>query len=98
MKNPDWVKFANSMGVKGIKVERQADLPAAMADFLAYDDGPVLMEAVVDQNEHVYPMVPGVSNTTQHDTTRHNTTQHNTTRHSTALPSTARANYQLASM
>ncbi len=61
MKNPDWVKFAGSMGVKGIKVSRLADLPAAMNDFLTYDDGPVLMEAVVDQNEHVYPMVPGVS-------------------------------------
>ena len=59
MKNPDWVKFANSMGVKGIKVTRIADLPAAMHEFLTYDDGPVLLEAVVDQDEHVYPMVPG---------------------------------------
>ena len=59
MKNPDWVRFAESMQVKGLRVERAADLPAVMQEFLAYDDGPVLLEAVVDQDEHVYPMVPG---------------------------------------
>ena len=63
MKNPDWVKFANSMNVKGLKVSRFADLPAAMTEFLAYDDGPILLEAVVDQDEHVYPMVPAVRDT-----------------------------------
>ena len=74
MKNPDWVQFAGSMGVKGIKVSRFADLPAAMHDFLTYNGGPVLMEAVVDENEHVYPMVPGVTHarhTTLHATSLH---------------------------
>jgi acetolactate synthase-1/2/3 large subunit len=45
--------------VKGMRVERAADLPRVMQEFLAYDDGPVLLEAVVDEDEHVYPMVPG---------------------------------------
>lgn len=70
MKNPNWVQFANSMNVKGIKVSRIADLPAAMNEFLTYDDGPVLMEAVVDDNEHVYPMVPGVSRHAAHQPQR----------------------------
>ena len=76
MKNPDWVKFAGSMNVKGIKVSRIADLPAAMHDFLTYDDGPVLMEAVVDDNEHVYPMVPGVRQIPLHRTAQRSTAQH----------------------
>ena len=58
MKNPDWPAFAQSMGVKGMKVTKTADLPAKMREFLEYDDGPVLMECLVDEDEHVYPMVP----------------------------------------
>ena len=58
MKNPDWPAFAASMGVKGIKVTKAEELPAKMREFLQYDDGPVLMEVLVDEHEHVYPMVP----------------------------------------
>jgi len=57
MRNPDFVKLAEAMGCKGIRVSKMEDLPAAMAEFLETDE-PVLMEAVVEKHEHVYPMVP----------------------------------------
>ncbi|KAG0091026.1 Acetolactate synthase, mitochondrial [Podila epicladia] len=57
MFNPDFVKLAESMGMKGIRATSMQDLPGAMAEFLAHD-GPVVMEAKVEKHEHVYPMVP----------------------------------------
>jgi acetolactate synthase-1/2/3 large subunit len=56
-KNPDFVKLAESMGVKGIKCSTVAELPAKMAEFLAHE-GPVMLEAMVTPKEHCYPMVP----------------------------------------
>ncbi|OLL26250.1 Acetolactate synthase, mitochondrial [Neolecta irregularis DAH-3] len=56
--NPDFIKLAESMGVKGIRLERPEDLESKMKEFLEYNDGPILMEAVVHRGEHVYPMVP----------------------------------------
>ena len=44
-------------GCHGIRVERSADLPAAMSEFLAHE-GPVVMDAYCEKDEHVYPMVP----------------------------------------
>ncbi|KAF9423022.1 Acetolactate synthase, mitochondrial [Podila epigama] len=57
MFNPDFVKLAEAMGMKGIRATSMQDLPGAMAEFLAHD-GPVVMEAKVEKHEHVYPMVP----------------------------------------
>ncbi|KAI8823508.1 acetolactate synthase [Fimicolochytrium jonesii] len=57
MHNPDFVKFAESMGCKGLRARTMEELPAVMAEFLEHD-GPVLLDAVVCKNEHVYPMVP----------------------------------------
>ncbi|KDO26291.1 acetolactate synthase [Saprolegnia parasitica CBS 223.65] len=56
MKNPDFVKFAESMHCKAIRCTDEADLPRAMAEFLAAD-GPILGEFVVEKDEHCYPMV-----------------------------------------
>lgn len=57
MQNPDFVKFAESMNCKGIRVTDPKDLPAAMAEFLETTD-PVILDVVVEKNEHVLPMVP----------------------------------------
>ncbi|KAJ7243650.1 thiamine diphosphate-binding protein [Mycena rebaudengoi] len=58
MTNPDFVLLARAMGVHAIRCETAADLPAKMAEFLAYDNSkPVLMECLVERNEHVFPMV-----------------------------------------
>jgi acetolactate synthase I/II/III large subunit len=59
MTNPDFVKLAEAMGVKALRCESMEELPAKMAEFLAYDGArPIVMECVVERNEHVFPMVP----------------------------------------
>jgi acetolactate synthase-1/2/3 large subunit len=57
MHNPDFVKLAESMGIKGIKVTDIKDLSHSMTEFLETNE-PVLLEVLVEKNEHVYPMVP----------------------------------------
>ncbi|KAF9123741.1 Acetolactate synthase, mitochondrial [Mortierella sp. 14UC] len=55
MFNPDFVKLAESMNIKGLRATSMEDLPGAMAEFLAHD-GPVVLEAKVCKRQHVYPM------------------------------------------
>ncbi|KAG2220672.1 hypothetical protein INT45_008215 [Circinella minor] len=57
MKNPDFCKLAEAMGVKAIRVTKTSEIPEKMAEFLAHD-GPVLMDAVVSKHEQLFPMVP----------------------------------------
>jgi acetolactate synthase-1/2/3 large subunit len=59
MINPDFVLLARSMGVHAIRCQTAEELPAKMKEFLEYDGSrPVLMECLVEKNEHVFPMVP----------------------------------------
>ena len=55
--NPDFIKLAESMRVKAIRVANEEEMPAKMKEFLEYNEGPILMEALVTRGEHVYPMV-----------------------------------------
>jgi acetolactate synthase-1/2/3 large subunit len=55
--NPDFVKFAESWGVKGLRASNEAELKAKMKEFLDCK-GPVLLEVIVSDTEHVLPMVP----------------------------------------
>jgi hypothetical protein len=58
MKNPDFVLLARSMGVHAIRCETSEQLPEKMKEFLEYDGSkPVLLECLVEKNEHVFPMV-----------------------------------------
>ncbi|KAF8884830.1 acetolactate synthase [Infundibulicybe gibba] len=58
MVNPDFVLLAKSMGVHAIKCSNAEELPAKMKEFLEYDGAkPIVMECVVEKNEHVFPMV-----------------------------------------
>lgn len=58
MKNPDFVMLAQSMGVHAIRCETAGQLPEKMKEFLEYDGSkPVLLECIVEKNEHVFPMV-----------------------------------------
>jgi len=57
--NPDFVKVAEAMGVKGIRASKPEELSEKMAEMLAYDKGPILMEVIVDRKVPVLPMVPG---------------------------------------
>jgi len=47
-KNPNFAKVADAMGAKGIRLEDPADVREAIAEALAYKDGPVVVDAVVD--------------------------------------------------
>jgi len=58
MHNPNFVMLANAMGVHALRCTSMEDLPAMMKEFLEYDGNrPVLLECVVEQKEHVFPMV-----------------------------------------
>ena len=59
MTNPDFVRLAQAMGVHAIRCHSAEELPAKMKEFLEWDNGkPVVMECVVEKDEHVFPMVP----------------------------------------
>ena len=64
MTNPDFVKLAESMKCPGLRVEQKSDLPEKIRQFLfdrtldCNKTRPVLLECIVDADEHVYPMVP----------------------------------------
>jgi pyruvate dehydrogenase (quinone) len=47
-KNPNFAKVADAMGAKGIRLEDPADVRDGLAEALAYKDGPVVIDAVVD--------------------------------------------------
>ena len=58
MTNPDFVLLAKAMGVHAIRVSSASELPEKMKEFLEYDGNrPILLECVVETNEHVFPMV-----------------------------------------
>lgn len=58
MTNPDFVLLAKAMGVHAIRCHNAEELPAKMKEFLEYDNNkPVVMECIVEKNEHVFPMV-----------------------------------------
>jgi pyruvate dehydrogenase (quinone) len=47
-KNPNFAKVAEAMGAKGIRIEEPGDVREGLAEALAYRDGPVVVDAVVD--------------------------------------------------
>jgi pyruvate dehydrogenase (quinone) len=48
LKNPNFARVAEAMGAKGIRLEEPGDVRDAVAEALAYKDGPVVIDAVVD--------------------------------------------------
>ena len=57
--NPDFVKLAEAYGWRGERVEKPADVDAALARMLA-SDGPYLLDVAISRDQNVYPMVaPG---------------------------------------
>ncbi|MFA9456616.1 biosynthetic-type acetolactate synthase large subunit [Halalkalibacter sp. AB-rgal2] len=55
--SPDFVKLAESYGVKGLRAETPAEAERVWQEALS-TPGPVLIDFVVSKNELVYPMVP----------------------------------------
>ncbi len=54
LKNPDFAAIARASGIKGIRVERSADLPAALQEAFA-TDGPVVVDVVTAKEELAMP-------------------------------------------
>jgi acetolactate synthase-1/2/3 large subunit len=57
MKNPNFAKMAEACGIRGIRCEHKSDVEKTVKEMLAHK-GPVIVDFVVEPNEHVYPMVP----------------------------------------
>jgi acetolactate synthase-1/2/3 large subunit len=59
MSHPDFVKLADSYGIKGFRINTPEELITTLPEIFAYD-GPVLVDCRVIQLENVYPMIaPG---------------------------------------
>lgn len=48
-RNPNFARVAEAMGAKGIRLEEPGDVKDALSEALAYKDGPVVVDAVVDR-------------------------------------------------
>lgn len=58
-KNPDFLKIAEGYGIRGIKVDKEKDVPAVLEDIFSYD-GPVVVDCRISWKEKVFPMIaPG---------------------------------------
>lgn len=56
--NPNFVKLAESYGCKGFRIKRSADVRRIIKAALEYGDGPCLIEAEVEKEDNVFPMIP----------------------------------------
>jgi len=54
---PDFVKLAESFGIKGLRVEHPGQLHATIEEMINHR-GPVLADICVDKAENVFPMIP----------------------------------------
>jgi acetolactate synthase-1/2/3 large subunit len=53
----DFVKVAEALGCKGIRVTKKEDVEPALREAIAYG-GPVLLDCQIDCDDKVFPMVP----------------------------------------
>jgi len=56
--SPDFVKLAESYNIRGMRVTSPAEVENTIKIALKYNEGPILVEFVVVQEENVYPMIP----------------------------------------
>ncbi len=56
--NPDFVKLASAYGCKAFRLRRSADVRRILRAALDYNEGPCLIDAEVEKEDNVYPMVP----------------------------------------
>jgi len=54
---PDFIKLAESFGIKGLRAEKPEELNSVIDEMINYD-GPVIADICVDQKENVFPMIP----------------------------------------
>jgi len=56
--SPDFVRLARSFGVRAFRIRRTADIRRVLTQALEYNDGPCLIDAVVEKEDNVFPMIP----------------------------------------
>jgi acetolactate synthase-1/2/3 large subunit len=56
--NPDFVKLAEAYGAAGINIDNVEEAPEKLAQALAINDRPVLINAEVVKTDNVFPMIP----------------------------------------
>jgi len=56
--NPDFVKLAESFGIKGFNLRRPGDVKRVLRNAFEYNDGPCLINCEVEKTDNVFPMVP----------------------------------------
>jgi acetolactate synthase I/II/III large subunit len=56
---PDFVKLAEAYGHVGMLIQKPEDVEDALAEAFSRKDELVFMDFITDQNENVFPMVPG---------------------------------------
>ena len=54
---PDFVKLAETFGMKGLRAQTTAQLDDVISEMLAYD-GPVIVDCMVEKEENCFPMIP----------------------------------------
>jgi acetolactate synthase-1/2/3 large subunit len=54
---PDFVKLADAYGIPALKVQQKEEVVPAIKQAMA-EDGPFLIDFIVEPEENVYPMVP----------------------------------------
>ena len=55
--NPDFGMLAAAYGIKSVKVTEPAELESAVKQMMEHE-GPFLLEAAMDEQENVFPMIP----------------------------------------
>ena len=56
--NPDFVKLAQSYGIKGFRIRRSADVRRIIGAALAHNEGPCVIDVEVEKEDNVFPMIP----------------------------------------
>jgi acetolactate synthase-1/2/3 large subunit len=56
--SPDFVKLAQSYGCKAFRIRRSGDVRRVLSAALAYSDGPCVIDAEVEKEDNVFPMIP----------------------------------------
>ncbi len=56
--NPDFVKLAEAYHAKGFRIKRNADVTRILTDAINYNEGPCIIEAEVEKEDNVFPMIP----------------------------------------
>lgn len=57
--SPDFVKLTDSFpGAKGFRIKRAADIRKVLQQAMDYNDGPCVIDAMVEKTDNLFPMIP----------------------------------------